>query len=37
MNKMGLGILLNDRGQSLVDAAYCTLGYRSSASGVWTM
>jgi hypothetical protein len=37
MNKMGLGILLNDRGQSLVDAAYSALGYRSNESGVWTM
>jgi CubicO group peptidase (beta-lactamase class C family) len=35
MNRMGQGILLNDRGQSLVDAAYRSLGYRSSASGVW--
>lgn len=35
MNKMGLGILLNDRGQSLVDAAYRALGYRSNASGAW--
>lgn len=36
MNKMGLGILLNDRGQSLVDAAYKALGYRTNAGGVWT-
>lgn len=36
MNKMGLGILLNDRGQSLVDAAYRSLGYRSNAGGNWT-
>jgi CubicO group peptidase (beta-lactamase class C family) len=36
MNKMGLGILLNDRGQSLVDAAYTALGYRTNAGGVWT-
>lgn len=35
MNKMGDGILLNDRGQSLVDAAYKSLGYTSSAGGVW--
>lgn len=35
MNQMGLGLLLNDRGQSLVDAAYKALGYRSNASGVW--
>jgi len=37
MNRMGLGILMNDRGQSLVDAAYGALGYRSNGSGVWTM
>jgi CubicO group peptidase (beta-lactamase class C family) len=36
MNRMGLGILLNDRGQSLVDAAYRALGYRTNAGGVWT-
>jgi len=36
MNKMGLGILLNDRGQSLVDAAYRALGYRSNSGGTWT-
>lgn len=35
MNKMGLGLLLNPRGQSVVDAAYKTLGYRSNASGAW--
>lgn len=35
MNQMGLGLLLNDRGQSLIDAAYKALGYRSNASGVW--
>lgn len=35
MNRMGLGILLNDRGQSLVDAAYRALGYQSDAGGVW--
>jgi len=27
--------LLNERGQSLVDAAYRCLGYRSNQSGVW--
>jgi CubicO group peptidase (beta-lactamase class C family) len=37
MNQMGLGLLLNDRGQSLVDATYKALGYRSNASGVWAM
>ena len=35
MNKMGFGILLNERGQSLVDATYRSLGYRSNQSGVW--
>jgi CubicO group peptidase (beta-lactamase class C family) len=36
MNRMGLGILLNDRGQSLVDAAYRAVGYRTNAGGAWT-
>jgi len=36
MNRMGAGILLNERGQGLVDAAYRCLGYRSNASGVWS-
>lgn len=35
MNKMGPGILLNERGQALVDAAYRSIGYVSNASGVW--
>lgn len=35
MNRMGQGILLNPRGQSLVDAVYRRLGYRSNAGGVW--
>jgi CubicO group peptidase (beta-lactamase class C family) len=35
MNKMGLGVGLNPRGQSLVDAAYISLGFRSNASGGW--
>lgn len=35
MNKMGPGILLNERGQSLVDAAYQSLGCTSNVSGVW--
>lgn len=37
MNQMGLGLLLNERGQSLVDAAYKAIGYRGNASGVWSM
>ena len=35
MNKHGEGILLNEKGQSLVDAAYRSLGYRTDAPGVW--
>ena len=35
MNKMGAGVGLNPRGQSLVDAAYISLGFRSNASGSW--
>ncbi len=35
MNRMGKGILLNVRGQSLVDATYRVLGHRSDASGSW--
>ncbi len=35
MNRMGEGILMNERGQSLVDAAYQSLGYASNRSGVW--
>src|SRR5216683_1549091 len=35
MNRMGDGIGLNARGQSLVDAAYLSLGYNSNASGGW--
>lgn len=35
MNKHGEGMLLNDKGQSLVDAAYRALGYRTNEPGVW--
>jgi CubicO group peptidase (beta-lactamase class C family) len=35
MNRMGDGVGLNARGQSLVDAAYLSLGYNSNASGGW--
>ena len=35
MNQQGLGVLLNERGQSLVDAAYRALGYRGKQSGRW--
>lgn len=36
MNRMGSGILLNSRGQSLIDATYESLGYSSNAPGFWT-
>lgn len=36
MNQMGQGIMLNDRGQALVDAAYRALGCTSDKGGVWT-
>ncbi len=35
MNRMGPGLLMNERGQSLVDAAYLSLGYRYKDGGVW--
>ncbi len=35
MNRMGQGIGLNARGQSLVDATYLSLGYTSNAGGSW--
>lgn len=35
MNRMGEGILMNERGQSLVDAAYRCLGYRDDSAGYW--
>lgn len=35
MNRMGEGMLLNERGQALVDAVYSSLGYTSNASGAW--
>lgn len=36
MNKLGRGVLLNPRGQALVDALYRSLGLTSDASGAWT-
>jgi len=36
MNQMGDGIMLNSRGQSLVDASYQALGYQSDMGGVWS-
>ncbi len=35
MNKMGAGILLNKRGQSLIDETYRCLGYASNEPGYW--
>jgi CubicO group peptidase (beta-lactamase class C family) len=35
MNSMGAGILLNERGQNLVDTAYKCLGYRTNSPGFW--
>ena len=35
MNKMGPGLLMNGRGQPLVDAAYLSLGYKNKDGGVW--
>ena len=35
MNKMGPGLLMNERGQALVDAAYLSMGYSDKAGGVW--
>lgn len=35
MNKQGRGVLLNPRGQSLVDAVYRSLGCRRTRYGVW--
>ena len=35
MNRMGPGLLMNDRGQPLIDAAYLSLGYKNKDGGVW--
>jgi CubicO group peptidase (beta-lactamase class C family) len=35
MNRHGTGVGLNDRGQSLIDAAYRAVGFASSAPGFW--
>ncbi|MDF1719227.1 MAG: serine hydrolase [Minwuia sp.] len=35
MNRMGEGLLLNERGQGLVDAAYDALGGMEQAGGAW--
>jgi CubicO group peptidase (beta-lactamase class C family) len=35
MNKQGRGVLLNERGQALVDGVYRALGARTDARGFW--
>jgi CubicO group peptidase (beta-lactamase class C family) len=35
MNRMGEGILLNERGQGVIDAVYRCLGYRTNLPGCW--
>jgi hypothetical protein len=35
MDKMGGGLALNARGQSLINAVYVSLGYTSNVSGSW--
>ena len=35
MNQMGPGLLLNARGQKLVDAAYLSMGFKNKEGGVW--
>src|SRR5262249_53134314 len=35
MSRMGPGLLMNDRGQPLIDAAYLSLGYRNKDGGLW--
>src|SRR5207248_9980685 len=35
MTKQGRGVLLNERGQSLVDAVYRSLGCTSDRAGAW--
>jgi CubicO group peptidase (beta-lactamase class C family) len=35
MNKQGRGVMLNERCQSLIDAVYRALGYRTDRSGRW--
>jgi CubicO group peptidase (beta-lactamase class C family) len=35
MNKMGPGLLMNERGQALIDATYLSLGYKNKDGGVW--
>jgi CubicO group peptidase (beta-lactamase class C family) len=35
MNRQGSGVLLNERGQKLIDRVYEALGYRTNKFGVW--
>ena len=35
MNRQGAGLLLNPRGQGLIDATYRALGYRTTSPGYW--
>jgi CubicO group peptidase (beta-lactamase class C family) len=35
MSQMGQGLLMNERGQSLIDAAYRALGYKTNEPGAW--
>ncbi len=35
MNRQGKGILMNERGQSLIDSAYRAIGKTTNAGGVW--
>jgi CubicO group peptidase (beta-lactamase class C family) len=35
MTQMGSGLMLNDRGQMLVDTVYKILGYRTNEPGHW--
>jgi CubicO group peptidase (beta-lactamase class C family) len=35
MNRQGLGVFLNERGQALVDAVYRCLGYHQTPDGRW--
>lgn len=37
MNKMGSGLLVNERGQSLIDTAYRSVGYSTNAPGAWIL
>ncbi len=35
MNRMGIAVLLNPRGQALIDAAYKSIGYATNKPGCW--